>query len=56
LQQRFEIAEMGTPLAYRLFGQLGALRRDGRHAQDFALLADGGRFQGDALRGHGVTS
>jgi hypothetical protein len=56
LQQRFEIAEMGPPFAHGLFGELRTLRCDGRHTQDFALLTDGGRFQGNALGVHGVTS
>jgi hypothetical protein len=56
LQQRFEIAEMRPPFTHRPFSQLGALRRDGWHPQQLALLSDGGRFQRDALRVHCATA
>lgn len=47
---------MSAPFAQRLFGQLSALCPDGRHPQQFALLADGSRFEGAILSVQGVTS
>jgi hypothetical protein len=47
---------MGAAFTHRLFGQLRALRRDGWHVQDLALLANRGSFQGGGLNTHGATS
>ena len=56
LKQCFEEAEMRTPLAHGLFGELTALGRDGRQMQHLALLPDSGHFQDGGLRAHRTTS
>src|SRR5262249_36975930 len=56
LQQRFQITQMGAPLARRLVGELGTLRSDARQMQGLALVADGGRLQDRALRTHDAAS
>jgi len=56
LQQRFEITEMGAPLAHRLLRELRALCGHARQMQDFALLVDGSSFQRGAFSIHDATS
>src|SRR5262245_8867390 len=56
LQQRFQITQMGAPLARRLLSELGTLRSDARQMQRLALLADGGRFQDRSMRTHDGAS
>jgi hypothetical protein len=55
-KQRFEKAQMGTAVAHRFGGHLGALRRYRGHPQNLTLLFDGGLFQGCYVAAHHATS